>query len=555
MNIFEKGIIMITTTLISSSLFSQTIIQTITSSSTLTIPNNVSTIIVEVIGGGGSGGGNGTGGGGGGGYAKGTYAVLPNSSYSVTIGGASGTTSFGSIIQATGGGLGVYVNNPNIGGGGAGGVGSGGVFNYIGGTGGGGYYTYFGGGGGGAAGSNGNGSNGGNTIPWTGICLTPGGTGGLSGGSPAGAGGKGAGFSDASCNVTNPAGAGVNYGGGGGGGNGNGGQPGIGSPGVCIVTLIDAMAPPLGATGSQTNVLCFGNATGSATVIPIGGTSPYAYAWTGGGTAATKPNLIPGIYTVTVTDALSTTTTLSFTITGPPASLILAGTQDSVTCYGENNGGINVIASGGTSPYQYSLDGTNFATSSSFTGLIAGNYVVYVKDANNCLTSIPVSINEPSILMLSGVGTTITTTNNGTITLAGNGGVAPYQYSIDGVNFATNAFFNNLIGGIYSCEIMDGNGCVGVTSVVLDDVTGMSENQSKKGFEVSVFPNPSEDWITIESTTNLEENYQLLDAQGRILLKGKTNGSTTTVSLKAIKSGNYILKIGAINASIRIRKN
>ena len=150
---------------------------------------------------------------------------------------------------------------------------------------------------------------------------------------------------------------------------------------------------------------------------------------------------------------------------------------------------------------------------------------------------------------------TITTTNNGTITLAGNGGVAPYQYSIDGVNFATNAFFNNLIGGIYSCEIMDGNGCVGVTSVVLDDVTGMSENQSKKGFEVSVFPNPSEDWITIESTTNLEENYQLLDAQGRILLKGKTNGSTTTVSLKAIKSGNYILKIGAINASIRIRKN
>ena len=105
-----------------------------------------------------------------------------------------------------------------------------------GGAGGGGYYTYFGGGGGGAAGPNSNGGAGGNTITWTGICLTPGGAAGTSGGAPGGAGGKGAGFVDVSCSAADPAANGANYGGGGGGGNGNSSGPGTGGGGYCSIT-------------------------------------------------------------------------------------------------------------------------------------------------------------------------------------------------------------------------------------------------------------------------------------------------------------------------------
>lgn len=217
--------------------FAQVGSQTFTTSGTFTVPIGVTSIVIEVVGGGGDGGGNGGGGGGGGGYSSGLFAVTPSSTLTVTVGGSGGgTTSVGMLITATGGGNGTSVSNPNVGGGGAGGVGSGGTVNYTGGDGGGGYWTYFGGGGGGAAGASGNGSNGGNTIIWTGQCQTPGGAAGLSGGAPGGDGGKGAGFTDVNCNISDPAAPGVNYGGGGGGGNGNGGNAMLGSPGVCIIT-------------------------------------------------------------------------------------------------------------------------------------------------------------------------------------------------------------------------------------------------------------------------------------------------------------------------------
>ncbi len=213
-----------------------------TSSGIFTVPAGVTSVVIEVVGAGGSGGGNGTGGGGGGAYSSGEYVVTPLQVLDITVGigginEETGTTSVDGYLKATGGQNGVSVPNPEIGGGGLGGVPYGGnIYNYAGGEGGGGYYTYFGGGGGGAAGPLGDGGDGGNTIAWTGICLTPGGDAGISGGAPGGNGGKGAGFTDDFCTVSDPSGNGLNYGGGGGGGNGNGGGPGTGANGFCRIT-------------------------------------------------------------------------------------------------------------------------------------------------------------------------------------------------------------------------------------------------------------------------------------------------------------------------------
>lgn len=212
----------------------------ITQSSQWTVPAGVDTITVQLIGAGGNGGTNGGGGGGGGGYARRTYAVVQGTTYSFVVGtGGSGlgTIAGGLGLIAEAGGNGTSVPNPNIGGGGAGGAGIGGEVNLTGGDGGGGYWTYFGGGGGGAAGPLNNGGDGGNTVVWTGNnCLTPGGAGGTSFGLPAGAGGKGAGFTDNNCTVTDPEGDGGMYGGGGGGGNGIGSPGGVGGGGVVLIT-------------------------------------------------------------------------------------------------------------------------------------------------------------------------------------------------------------------------------------------------------------------------------------------------------------------------------
>ena len=258
--------------------------QLFTSSGTYTVPSGITSVIVEVIGAGGKGGNNGAGGGGGGGYTSGDYAVTPGSTHAIVVGlansgsGTSSVTSFG--LSATKGADGISLTNPQVvGGGGAGGVGTGGQINTTGGNGGGGYWTYFGGGGGGAAGPVGNGGDGGNTIPWTGICQTPGGAGGLDGGAPAGAGGKGAGFSDASCNVTDPAAVGANYGGGGGGANGNGGPAALGANGLVKITFCTPIGAP---TGDTVQAFC-----DSATVADLvaQGTGIEWYSAATGGTA------------------------------------------------------------------------------------------------------------------------------------------------------------------------------------------------------------------------------------------------------------------------------
>jgi hypothetical protein len=224
------------TLLLAGSLVAQV---TFTSSGTFIVPEGVTSITVELIGAGGNGASNGGGGGGGGAYARGTFSVTPGTSYSMVIG--EGGSELASIL----GGLGMLAGagenastapNPQIGGGGAGGTPLGAQVGFPGGNGGGGYWTYFGGGGGGAAGPSMAGSAGGNTIAWTGMCLTPGGASGASGGGPAGNGGKGAGFTDANCSVTDPAGNGALHGGGGGGGNGVGSPVGIGGGGWARIT-------------------------------------------------------------------------------------------------------------------------------------------------------------------------------------------------------------------------------------------------------------------------------------------------------------------------------
>lgn len=128
-------------------------------SGSFTIPAGVKEIRVRVVGGGGGAGGGGCGGGGGG-YAHGVFQVTPGDVYAVTVSGknrnAGGTSSFGSLISATGGGVGS--NSPtyphqNYG---AGGIGIGGDFQAKGGSGGtGGSY----GGGGGAGSQLGDGGN------------------------------------------------------------------------------------------------------------------------------------------------------------------------------------------------------------------------------------------------------------------------------------------------------------------------------------------------------------------------------------------------------------
>lgn len=119
--------------------------QVFTGSGTFTVPAGVTKVKVTVVGGGGSSGnssvtnsGNcGSGGGGGGGAAiKIVSGLTPNGTVAVTVGGASGTSSFGAFCSATGGASSASVSGTNTSNGGTGGTGTGGDLNFTGGQGG-----------------------------------------------------------------------------------------------------------------------------------------------------------------------------------------------------------------------------------------------------------------------------------------------------------------------------------------------------------------------------------------------------------------------------------
>lgn len=359
---------------------------------TFTVPASVTSVTIEVVGGGGSGGGNGGGGGGGGGYAKGSYNVIPGATLAVQVGAggssSAGTSSVSGLISATGGANGVSVSNPNIGGGGAGGTGTGGnIANYTGGNGGGGYWTYFGGGGAGAAGSVSNGTNGGNTIAWTGVCQTPGGSAGTGGGAPGGNGGKGAGFTDSGCNISNPSAGGANFGGGGGGGNGNGGGAGTGAGGYCQISWLSCAAPaaPTNSTPATNQVICANNTTtlsaaGTATVnwyaTPTSTTSLFT------GNSYVTPTLTAGSYTYyaasTNTCAEGPRTPITVTVNATPNLTVTSSA--SVICVSQT---ATLTASGATT-YSWS---TSAPTNSIVVSPTTTTSYTVTGTSNNCTSS------------------------------------------------------------------------------------------------------------------------------------------------------------------------
>ncbi len=146
-----------------------------------------------------------------------------------------------------------------------------------------------------------------------------------------------------------------------------------------------------------TNVLCRGTLSGAINLTVSGGSnSGFTFSWTGGTTSTAEDisNLGFGNYNVSITDIGSgCVITRSYAVTQPATNLALSVIKTNAT--GCNSlGTITATGSGGTSPYQYKLDNGSYQNSGSFTGLYAGSYTTWVKDANGCTKSTVVSITD-----------------------------------------------------------------------------------------------------------------------------------------------------------------
>jgi len=216
---------------------------------------------------------------------------------------------------------------------------------------------------------------------------------------------------------------------------------------------------------SQNNVACNGTNTGSAVVLATGGTGVKLYSKDNGTTFQSNgnfPNLYEGTYTFLARDEKYCTATTTVYISQPEEITVVDQIITSSSVCNTPDGSITIIATGGTAPLTYQLNSGAFQTNGIFENLVAGNYTVTVRDANNCSLVIQIVLNQQNPIVLDEFEFTNVTCagqNNGTITAVATGGAGTLEYSINGVVFQATGIFTGLAPNNYMVTIRDDNNC------------------------------------------------------------------------------------------------
>ncbi len=231
---------------------------------------------------------------------------------------------------------------------------------------------------------------------------------------------------------------------------------------------------PITFTTDETQVDCFGNSTGGLTISNISGPNPGAYdlqwgANAGFSTSNTISGLPAGSYALEIQDAINCTLDTVLRITEPP---VLAPDIDKVdvSCFGEADGMINVLGTGGVGGYQYSWD--NGSSQNLLASLPAGTYTLTLTDANSCTSITPVDILEPAAIGIQVTDNTSVICEGeatGSLTVMGTGGRPPFVYGLENQGFSRNNVFIGLQAGEYVAFVRDSAGCQTTVNATIMD--------------------------------------------------------------------------------------
>ena len=176
---------------------------------------------------------------------------------------------------------------------------------------------------------------------------------------------------------------------------------------------------------SVTNIRCFGECTGSATIT---GPVNDIYKWSNGDSTQNINNLCAGSYTCTVSDSVSQPLdTLVITVTQPTSAMAATVTVTNAIC-NSSNGSVTIVVTGGTVPYSFLW--SNSVTTADVQNLAAGTYFVSITDANGCtLTDSAIITGGPDSLHVQDSTITPSTCNcNGSAIVSITGAQYPVTY-------------------------------------------------------------------------------------------------------------------------------
>lgn len=274
-----------------------------------------------------------------------------------------------------------------------------------------------------------------------------------------------------------------------------------------------------------------GNADGQLDVSINGGSSPYTYAWSSGGSAALETGLTGGSqYTVTVTDANGCVSIDSANVSDAGAPALTFNIVNDIDCATDTDGEVAVSVSGGALPYSYNW--SNSSTNATLSNVAGGNYSVTVTDSLGCSVVGTVSLNDPDTLEITSATVNNVTCNgsaNGSIQIAVAGGTLPYSYNWS--NNSNSPSISGLAPGSYSGTVTDANGC---------QVVGGPVTVSQPAAPLTA---------SVTSTTNVSCNGGN-DGEGTVAAAGGTapytytwSNAGTGATQTGLSAGSYIVTI------------
>ncbi len=240
----------------------------------------------------------------------------------------------------------------------------------------------------------------------------------------------------------------------------------------CTATKTTSISASSGVavTVNVSNPVC-SDGFGAATATVSGGSTPYKYAWSSGGTSSSVNNLAGGNYTLSVTDNNGCTAVQNFAV-NTPLALTVTTTVLPTSCSSNNGSATATLASGGTGPFAF-LWNTG-AKTSSISNLPAGAYTVTVTDANGCSGKSSATVAASSATTVSITSTNIKCNggNEGTATASVSDNTSPYQYVWS--TGAKTAAVTGLKAGVYSVTATNAAGCSASGSITINEPAAIS---------------------------------------------------------------------------------
>ncbi|NJK82540.1 MAG: hypothetical protein HC912_00695 [Saprospiraceae bacterium] len=256
--------------------------------------------------------------------------------------------------------------------------------------------------------------------------------------------------------------------------------------GIYVVTVTDANfcitttqatideGLPLSATISDKIVAKCGTASGSFTVQAVGGTAPYTYnIGSSTNTNGTFTGLAGGTYEVRIADSKGCTTSQMVQIEETSQLTARLVRRTDATC-GQRNGSIAIEVSGGQAPFTFTI-GDQVFTESTITDLAAGNYEVFIKDAQECVIKLVARVDDNTNFRVnvSNVKDDPCGDSQGAFDVLPLSGTAPYTFTwTNGTN--SNGQFRNVAAGTYAITTTDATGCTAIASVTINTGTNLS---------------------------------------------------------------------------------